>query len=238
VADQYPVFIPTRDRLAPLLQLLDWLHAAGQHEICLVDSQSTYGPMVDFLDRTTLRTVRLPYNLGHRSPFLSGTVQRSAHGRFFIVTDPDVIPDEACPPDVLQHFQRLLERHPDVDKVGFGLRIDDLPEHFALRDDVIRWEQQFWRDEVAPGVFRADLDTTFAMYRPLDRRHEMHRALRTGAPYVARHLPWYTDSAHLDPEETYYRAHADPTMSNWNRNEVARWKSRRMAAAGAATERA
>ena len=111
-----------------------------------------------------------------------------------------------------------------------GLRIDDLPAHFALRDDVISWERQFWQVEVEPGVFRADTDTTFAMYRPLDRRHEMFRALRTGPPYVARHLPWYTDSSMPSAEETYYRAHADPTMSNWNRDEVARWKVRRMAA--------
>ena len=120
MVEQIPIFIPTRDRLEPLQQLLAWLQANGQHEICLVDSESTYGPMVEFLDQTPIRTVRLPLNLGHRSPFLHGVVQRSAHGRFFVVSDPDVVPDEACPGDVFTHLRRLLERHPEIDKVGLG----------------------------------------------------------------------------------------------------------------------
>jgi hypothetical protein len=54
------------------------------------------------------------------------------------------------------------------------------------------------------------------------------RALRTGFPYVARHLPWYADSAHLGDEDRYYRAHADPTISNWDQDELPWWKARRL----------
>ena len=166
--------------------------------------------------------IRLPHNLGHRAPFLSGVVQRSFHDRFFIVSDPDVVPDESCPSDALLHFRALFDEFPEVHKVGFGLRIDDLPDHFALRDDVVRWEEQFWIDVAKPGVFHAAIDTTFAMYRPLEgRRHDVACSLRTGPPYVARHLPWYLDSSDLDEEESYYRKHADPTVTNWNRDPAA-----------------
>ena len=76
-------------------------------------------------------------------------------------------------------------------------------------------------------MFRADIDTTFALYRPLDRRrHGEGRALRTGPPYVARHLPWYLDSSNLSAEDAYYREHADPTISNWDRDQLPRWKQR------------
>ena len=102
MVDTYPVFIPVRDRLAPLLQLIEWLESAGQREIWLIDNASTYGPLVDFLNGTSLRIVRLQHNLGHRSPWLSGTVQREAFGRFFVVTDPDVVPDSDCPVDVYE----------------------------------------------------------------------------------------------------------------------------------------
>jgi hypothetical protein len=226
VTEQYPVFIPVRDRITTLRQVLDWLESVDQHEIWLIDNDSTYPPLVELLATTTHHVVRAGYNLGHRSPWLTGAVQRHAHGRYFVVTDPDVIPDESCPADALDRFRALLDRHPDIDKVGFGLRIDDLPAHYPLRDHVVEWEARFWQDEVEPGAYRADIDTTFALYRPLDRRHMENRALRTGTPYVARHQPWYTDPGALTDDDHYYREHADPTVSNWDRDELPRWKQR------------
>jgi hypothetical protein len=228
VVDQYPVFIPVRDRLSTLLDLIAWLERAGQEEIWLIDNHSTYPPLVDYLDRTPHRVVRTWRNLGHRAAWLSGTVQRQAHGKHFIVSDPDVVPDPICPMDAIDHFRLLLDRHPELDKVGFGLRIDDLPDHYSLKEDVIDWEGKFWQDELEPSVYRAGIDTTFALYRPLDRRHDMMRAVRTGFPYVARHVPWYTDSTRLSEEDEYYRAHADRTISNWDRDELPWWKARRL----------
>lgn len=234
MVDQYPVFIPVRDRLSPLLELVEWLEASDQHEIWLIDNDSTYPPLLRYLATTGHHVVRSRHNLGHRSPWLSGSVQRHARGRFFVVSDPDVVPDPMCPPDALAHFRRVLDEHPNVDKVGFGLRIDDLPEHYPLRDDVIDWEGRFWDPalEVEPGLYRAGIDTTFAMYRPLPRRHELLNALRTGKPYVARHLPWYVDSTALSEEDRYYREHADATMSNWDRDQLPWWKARRLGPSG------
>ena len=228
MGESYPVFIPVRDRLSPLLEVIDWLTAHGHDEIWLIDNASTYPQLIDYLQRSPFHVIRLAHNLGHRSPWLSGVVQREAYGRYFVVTDPDVVPDPACPPDALARFRDLLDRYPEVDKVGFGLRIDDLPDHYPLKHEVIDWEWGFWSDEVEHGVYRAGLDTTFALYRPLDRRHELMRALRTGAPYVARHLPWYLDPSTLSDEDVYYRAHADATMSNWDRDELPWWKARRL----------
>lgn len=223
---QYPIFITSRDRLTMLRALVDWLERAGQHEIHIIDSASTYPPLLEYLDASPHHVVRLTHNLGHRSPWLSGTVQRHAYGRYFVVSDPDVVPDEHCPLDALDHFRALLDRHHEIDKVGFGLRIDDLPDHYPLAEAVRAWEARFWTEEIEPGVYRADIDTTFALYRPIDGRHDESRALRTGAPYVARHLPWYVDAGALDAEERHYREHADPTISNWDRDRLPRWKQR------------
>jgi hypothetical protein len=223
---QVPVFIPVRDRVTPLRSLVDWLERAGHQEIWLIDNASTYEPLLEYLARTPHHVVRSAANLGHRSPWLTGSVQRRAHGCHFVVSDPDVVPDPQAPLDAVAHFRALLDRHPEVDKVGFGLRIDDLPDWYPLADAVRRWEARFWDREVEPGVFRADIDTTFALYRPLDRRHDESRALRTGSPYVARHEPWYTDPAALSEEDRYYRAHADVTVSNWDRDQLPRWKQR------------
>lgn len=221
-----PVFLIVRDRLSPLVDLIAWLERVGHDEIWLVDNDSTYPPMVDFLHTTRHHVIRIGRNMGHRSPWLSGAVQRHAHGRFFVVSDPDVVPAVDCPDDAVDHFRTLLDRYPHIDKVGFGLRIDDLPDAYPLADTVRKWEQRFWSDEVEPGVFRADIDTTFALYRPLDRRHSEDRALRTGAPYLAQHRPWYCDPANLSLEDQYYRDHAERSIANWDRDEVPRWKAR------------
>jgi len=221
-----PVFIPVRDRLTPLLEVLAWCERAGLDDIWLIDNASSWPPLVEFLATTRHHVVHVGANWGHRSPWLTGTVQRHARDRAFIVTDPDVVPDEACPLDVIEHLTVLLERYPEIDKVGLGLRIDDLPAQYPLADAVRTWEARFWTREVEPGVYRADVDTTFALYRPLRRRHEENRALRTGFPYVARHLPWYLDPARLSVEDRFYREHADPTVSNWDRSELPRWKQR------------
>jgi hypothetical protein len=226
VVEQYPVFVPVRDRVTPLRALIDWLERAGQEHIWLIDNASTYEPLIAFLDETPHHVVRLDHNLGHRSPWMSGTVQRHAHGRHFVVTDPDVVPDPACPLDALDHFRSLLDRHHMFHKAGFGLRIDDLPDTYALAADVRAWEARFWQHEIEPGVYHADIDTTFAMYKPLDIRHDDHLSLRTGPPYVARHLPWYVRPGELSDEERHYRAHADPSISNWDRDQLPRWKRR------------
>ncbi len=226
MTDQYPVFIPVRDRVTLLRQLVDWLERAGQQEIWLIDNASTFEPLRQYLAETPHHVVHLEHNLGHRSPWLSGSVQRHAHRRFFVVSDPDVIPDDDCPLDALDHFRRLLDRHPHYDKVGFGLRVDDLPAHYPLAQSVRDWEARFWQEEVETAVFKADIDTTFALYRPLDRRHDESRALRTAAPYIARHAPWYGDPERLTDEDRYYREHADRSISNWDMGELPRWKTR------------
>jgi len=217
--DDVPVIIISRDRLDCLQKLVDWLERTpGIGTIHIVDNASTWPPLVDYLDRSPHTVHRLEVNLGHHAPWVTGLVA-AVSGSPFVVTDPDVIPDETCPPDVIARFRAILERHPEVDKAGFGLRLDDLPERFAHRDAVVRWESKFWKDEIEPGVFRADIDTTFALYRP-GRDHKTFRAARTAAPYVARHLPWYSATNAPTVEDVYYREHADPAIATWTGDEL------------------
>jgi hypothetical protein len=218
-----PIVIIVRDRLEPLQQLVNWLERAGLHDVVLVDNASTYPPLVAWLDECSYRVVRLPHNLGHRAPWIAGVIAEVGYDRHFVVTDPDVVPDDACPLDALDHFRTLLDAHPDIDKVGFGLRIDDLPAHYALADEVRRWEARYWTDEIAPGVYRAAIDTTFALYRP-GRWHRLDAALRTGPPYVARHIPWYANTASPTDEERYYHDHLDPSVNTWDQGRSPSWR--------------
>jgi len=215
MTEQFPVIITVRDRLTPLLSLLAWLDKVGQRDVWLCDNASTWPPMVEFLRTTSHRVVRNAVNLGHRAPWLSGIVADVGHDRYFVVSDPDVVPVDTCPHDAFAAFKRALQRNPGVDKVGFSLKIDDLPDTYRHRDDVITWEKQFWTTVAEPGFYRAPVDTTLALYRP-GLGHDNGNALRSAPPYVARHLPWYVDSAHPSDEDRYYVTHADRLITNWN----------------------
>ncbi|MCW2549135.1 MAG: glycosyl transferase family 2, partial [Mycobacterium sp.] len=182
--------------------MVSWLERAGVQRICLVDNASTYQPLLEWYEKTPHLVARLRDNLGQLSPWLSNVINTHAIGESYVVTDPDVVPDDLCPPDAIDYFSQLLEEHPAVRKVGFGLRIDDLPRRYRLRRQVQAWESQFWLDPMdvrsaAPAarspLYCAPIDTTFALYRE-HTPATMGPALRTGWPYVARHLPWYSNS--------------------------------------------
>jgi hypothetical protein len=220
VGSDIPVFINTRDRVSPLRKLVSWLERAGTQRIVIVDNASTYPPLLDYLERSPHAVVRLKDNLGQTAPWRSNVIHYFVGtDEPYVETDPDVVPDENCPLDAIDHFAELLERYPEVDKVGFGLRIDDLSPRYKHAEAVRRWEQAFWRDEVEPGVFRAPIDTTFALYRPR-RLLSMEPALRTGAPYLARHVPWYANSARPSREQRYYLDHAISGINNWDDERI------------------
>lgn len=187
--------------------------------IILVDNCSTYEPMVEFLKESGLRTIYLKENIGHLAPWASGLVPT---GEYYAVTDPDIIPRTECPDDFVEYFTDLAGHH-QVNKVGFGLEINDLPECYKYRNAVIEWETRFWQCQEIPGpkspLYMAPLDTTFAVYRP-GMLTGISPAIRTGYPYVAHHAPWYSDSANPTEEERYYSAHANRAVASWLHDDI------------------
>jgi hypothetical protein len=112
-----------------------------------------------------------------------------------------------------------MQRHKNAQKVGFGLAIDDLPNSFSSKNDVIEWESQFWQKEVEKDVFLAPIDTTFALYRPFvkGRPKNIYMGhLRTGYPYIMHHLPWYINSDSLSEEDEYYVKNISTTSTHWS----------------------
>jgi hypothetical protein len=161
--------------------------------------------LLAFYEQCPHEVIYLGRNVGpRRSLFHIESLESRLRGRDFVYTDPDVVPIAECPLDAVDRFFELLARYPAVSKVGFGLKIDDIPRTYRHRRAVLKWEAQFWKEEAEPGVFSAGIDTTFALYR-----HGLETfsfdALRTGWPYLARHLTWYADSAHPSDEELFYQ---------------------------------
>lgn len=212
-SDDIPVFIICRDRVGPLRKLVHWLESEGLNNIYFIDNASTYPPLLAYFESTKYTVVRLNSNAGHTAPWREGIVQLYAAGKPFIVTDPDVIPSKNAH-GAVKFFADLLNRHLERRKVGFGLRIDNLPDHYELKDHVIAWEKQFWVSKVEADVFDAEIDTTFALYRP-GTPYVLGPGLRTGGKYVAEHEPWYVNSKDIPDEILYYREHADKVVGSW-----------------------
>lgn len=207
---EVPIVINSRDRVSCLRELVAWLERAGHERIVILDNASTYEPLLDYLAASPHTIRRLHDNCGSRALWMhTHEWQREP----FVYTDPDVVPLAICPLDAVAHLGELLDRFPDFPKAALGLYTDDIP---AALDGVARWERSLVSEGrwLAPGVFGSLADTTFALYRagaPFG-----YHALRTGAPYQARHLGWYAEANPSD-EDRYYlaRAKGGPEASSW-----------------------
>jgi hypothetical protein len=83
---------------------------------------------------------------------------------------------------------------------------------------VVGWESQFWQRRLHGQLYRAGIDTTFAMYRP-GGWPGIWPSIRSGRPYLARHMPWYADSSMPTAEEEYYATNSMPGVTNWAADE-------------------
>jgi hypothetical protein len=230
-----PVVIICHNLLADLSRLVQWLEGTGHETLLLLDNASTYPPLLDYLASSPHQVIRMSENLGHTAPWESGLAENLGASRPFAITDPDVLPDQECPADAAEHFQELLLRHPQFDKAGFGLHIDDIPAWYPHRDAIRQWEAPFWSKEIESGVFAAHIDTTFAVIRP-GTPYKVTEALRTAAPYTARHLPWYRDPRQPDSETEFFFSRRRADVGYWNRTELPAEAQRRLRTAGRRTE--
>ena len=99
-----------------------------------------------------------------------------------------------------------MKNNEGISKVGFGLKIDDIPDFYPLKSDVLKWEQPYWEKEISENVYKANIDTTFALYAPHAFGQQWGKTLRTGGKYMLRHLPWYEHPDKLSEEEKNYRS--------------------------------
>ena len=203
-----PIIINNFNRLEYLKRLITSLEVRGYTNIYIIDNCSTYPPLLEYYDSTPYRVFRLKKNVGYRALWETDIYDLFKRS-YYVYTDVDMEIDPICPDDFMARFIDVMERHPRCQKVGFGIRIDNLPKCYANREQVVKWESQFWQVEVENGLYRAQIDTTFALYRPFCKgvASAYHEVYRTGAPYIIRHLPWYVDSKYPSREEQYHIEH-------------------------------
>jgi glycosyltransferase involved in cell wall biosynthesis len=201
-----PIIINNFNRLNSMKELIDSLEKRGYTNIYIIDNLSTYPPLLDYYKTCKYTVFRLEQNIGMTALWKSG-IYKKFKNDFFVYTDSDIVPIEECPDDFLLFFLETLKKYKLARKVGFSLKIDDLPDCYAMKEEVIYWEHQFFEQKRDEYLYLAPIDTTFALYRPRGQRKHANYHIemyRTAFPYMARHVPWYIDSENPDEENRYY----------------------------------
>lgn len=214
---QIPIYIIVFNSLTYLKKLLKFLESCGYENIHIIDNCSTYPPLLKYLSTTHHHVHQMDRNYGYMVFYESGKFDDVIQNQYYVLTDPDIVPGEDCPENFMDVFWNLLQCTPDVNKVGFALRIDDLPDGYKNKNLVLSWEANFWtrplKNNMGLEVYDAKIDTTFALYRPKKYwiNPDRKSALRVAGEYSARHLPWY--QCVETPEQEFYKNTSDSSAS-------------------------
>tara|TARA_S200002703_G_scaffold146808_1_gene142149 strand:+ start:10510 stop:11256 length:747 start_codon:yes stop_codon:yes gene_type:complete len=230
-----PIYILNKDRLVPPTQLIESLVNRGYYNIVIMDNASTYPELLEWYNQidnglydgsvsvypTPLESRRdnsVLYwmaSLGV-NPFYSDT-----KNKWYVYSDSDVVPVDELPCDFIEHMIEMAQTL-NFSKLGWSFKIDDIPDHFKLKELVLQHEGgKFWNNPVdyhingnTIKIYPANLDTTFAVHAPgfPAKWAPAGTAARVGFPYQARHMPWYYDSDNLPPDEKYYMEHVTPNI--------------------------
>jgi hypothetical protein len=215
---EIPVYVACFNNPTHVRMMVDQLIGLGFLNIILVDGGSTFPPMLSYFqglpDYITL--VRLTENRGPRFLFQ----ERDSYSllpNYFCLTDPDLEFNSDLPSDFLSNLIQATEKY-EVGKAGFSLYIadqermvQDLFDFGTEKLKIWEWEAQFWKTPLSrtsggDQIYRAQIDTTFALYNKnyFDPANHLN-AVRIADRFTCRHLPWYADKRLSIEEEDFYR---------------------------------
>lgn len=195
--EKIKAIVVNRNLLTTLKNTVDFLAREPRVETIIFDQDSTYPPLLEYYKTCNVKVVFAGANGGPHSSW-GPLIRPETKDNYFIIADPDC-EYTGVPDDWLDRMLDVLNNTP-VFKVGFSLEIDDLPDH-ALSADVRNTETRYWTEKNEYG-WVADIDTTFALYRP--NSPFSYKALRLDKPYCIRHIPWYITEDTINDEWRYY----------------------------------
>lgn len=213
-----PILIPCFNALTYTKQMVQRLQSLGMTNIILMDNGSTYGPFVDYLSviEGGVRVVGDGANHGPHHVCKDLSLLATLPD-VFCITDPDIELGSNIPKDFVQQLYNVTEGL-RVGKAGLALEIADRDAMIATdfkigarTCKIWEWEAQFWERRVSDTldgdpIYRADVDTTFAVYnKKYFRAENFFDAVRVAGRYTCRHLPWYRATIVPREEAEWYR---------------------------------
>lgn len=177
------------------------------HDVC-----STYKPTLDYLNDMKQQGFTVYRSeINHHHTVLMSVKEymtKNKHLIYYVITDPDIKLYNVNK-DILEYYIYLLNTY-NVKSVGPMLKIDDIPDYYPRKKNVIDTHyKQFWsktpikvkynRNEYE--IIKCPTDTTFQLSSiknpPESFPHQ--NSIRCLHPYSAQHLDWYIDPNNLTP---------------------------------------
>lgn len=183
-----------------------------QVEPIILDNASTAPNCLAWYDTNPCRVIRLSENYGHKVLWSSGLFHSEVKEDYYIVTDPD-LDISHLPDDTIDKLISGLQKF-NTPKCGLAIQIDDLPDAYPLKEQVLIWETPFWQHSLGDDFYGAPLDTTFALHLTRDCRNHIIGGIRTGGAYTCKHLPFYITADNITEELAYYFDHSNKQVSS------------------------
>jgi glycosyltransferase involved in cell wall biosynthesis len=216
-----PIIIPCFNNPTYVTGMLAQLETRKLSNVTLIDDNSSYPEMLDLLQKvkSDVRVIRLRRNRGPHYFFTNWWFYLRLPD-IFCVTDPDIRFNSSMPLEFMEILKESTKEF-GVGKAGLALDISDITKlrsdritHGGKNYSIWEWEERFWQNQISmtPGgdpIYKATIDTTFAVYnKALIRRRDFERAVRFAGRFTAQHLPWYLDNGLPKKEEEFYRTTA------------------------------
>lgn len=216
-----PIIIINFNQLFYLQKLIDALIKRQYFNIIIIDNNSTYKPLLKYYDEIAKKNIiveKLDQNVGHLVLYSVKKLLTKYVNGYYFLTDADIVPNNNLPEDfALKMIEDLENNNFNITKVGFALDLEDIPETYPLKQKVIDWEKKFWDNQIGKYIYKANVDTTFALYRPYYKKYKYQnnfvKGLRLAGEFTAKHGGWYLDRNNLSDESIFYSKHANNSAS-------------------------
>lgn len=225
---QIPIIIINYNQLESLKKLVSFLIERQFQNIIIVDNSSTYIPLKNYYKaiRNQVTIEMMDKNYGHMVFFQNQSLLEKYAKGYYVLTDPDIIPNANLPIDFMDTLINKLDRYQyKIVKVGFALDLETIPEEYPLKENVLMWEQKYWTDLVEKDTYRAHIDTTFALYKPYYpnkfyvKENEFFKAIRIAGNFTCKHMGWYINPKELSSEQIFYTQTSNSSAS-WKFDEA------------------
>lgn len=215
-----PILIINFNQLFYLEKLINFLIERKFENIIILDNKSTYPPLLEYYKKIESK-VNIEYlqeNYGHQVLYKAPNLMEKYCQGYYFLTDSDIVPNDNLPENFVVEMMKKLDQYfSKVTKIGFALRIDNIPNHFKLKEKVLTWEEKFWQNHVEPNGYLTTIDTTFALYKPQYGLQftniDFLKGLRLAEDYSATHGGWYINTENLSEENQFYFATVNKSAS-------------------------
>lgn len=224
---EIPFIINNFNQLFYLKQLVSFLLKSGFKNIIIIDNNSSYSPLLEYYEylesNGEVIVKKLNGNLGHRALYSQNKIMKMYCKGYYFLSDADCVPYPELPYDFPSKMIDLLDKYfLKISKVGLALNLEDIPNHYKLKDQVLKWERRFSKNQIEQDVYEVPVDTTFALYKPSYGlrlvRSPFLNGLRLAGKYKIKHGGWYEDTNNPSEEHLYYQKTAS-TVGSWIQEE-------------------